>query len=201
MQKKSRLLLSILLVVMIFNVVSCKKKDVDVPVIIHPEMEYFNLNNTEIKANTRGFSIDVNHDGRKDLSFHTLLVGDPINQVDKLQFLISTNIQINLPVNSNEEIPVLNHGESIVLSDFGDYHWFELSSIMLVQKITSFTAPPMWEGHWKNAVHKYLPYKVVENSNRYNGWVEISIDIPGEKVVVHQAAISRVPNKIIKAGV
>jgi len=72
---------------------------------------------------------------------------------------------------------------------------------MLVQKITSFTAPPVWEGHWRNAVHKYLPYQVLENNSRYNGWVEISIDVPGEKVVLHKVAISKEANKIIKAGV
>jgi len=163
-------------------------------------MEYFNLDNREIKSNSPGFLIDVNHDGRKDLAFTTLLVGDPVNQVDKLQFLISTNIEVNLPVNGNEEIPVMNKGESIAIENFNGYQWFELSSILLVQKIISFIAPPVWEGHWKNAVHRYLPYQVVVNGKPYNGWVELSVDIAGEKVLLHKAAISKEPNKTIKAG-
>lgn len=179
---------------------SCKKeKQPGTPTVPKTQMEYFNLNSTEIKANAQGFSIDVNHDGRNDLRFNTQLVGDPINQVDKLQFLITSNIEVNLPVNSSEQIPVMDKGESIVLEDFNGYHWFQLSSIMLVQKVISFSAP-VWEGHWKNAIHKYLPYQVVENGKRYNGWVELSADIPGEKIVLHNAAISKEMDKIVKAG-
>ena len=100
--------------------VSCKKEKhhPDVPPTPTVEMEYFNLNNTEIKANANALSIDVTHDGRNDIFFSTLLVGDPIYQVDKFQFLISTNKDINLPVNVNEEIPVMNTGDPIALEDF-----------------------------------------------------------------------------------
>jgi hypothetical protein len=189
-------------VMIILSVASCKKEkhDQGAPTLPQTEMEYFNLNNTEIKANAPGFSIDINHDGRKDLAFGTLLVGDPINQVDKLQFLISSNIEVNLPVNGSEEVPVMNIGDSIKLEDFNGYHWFQLSSVLLVQKIISSTAPVVWEGHWKNAVHKYLPYQIVESGKRYNGWVELSVDITSEKIVIHKAAISKEPNKIVKAG-
>ncbi|KAA9038367.1 hypothetical protein FW778_12400 [Ginsengibacter hankyongi] len=64
-----------------------------------------------------------------------------------------------------------------------------------------FYGGTLLEGHWKNAVHKYLPYQVVENGNCYNGWMELSIDVPGEKVVLRNTAISKEANKIIKAGV
>jgi hypothetical protein len=187
-------------IVVMLTLVSCKKETKDTPAVPRPEMEYFNLNNREIKANTPGFFMDVNHDSRPDLAFTTLLVGDPVYQVDKLQFLITSNIKINLPVNDNEEVPVMKNGQSIVPEDFNGYHWFELSSILLVQKIISFTAPDVWEGHWKNAVHNYLPYQVNENGKRYNGWVELSVDIAGEKIVLHKAAISKEPDRIVKAG-
>jgi len=135
------------------------------------------------------------------MAFYTLLVGDPIFQVDKLQFLVETNIGTNLPVNNREEIPVLQYGTPISLSDFDDYHWFELSSVMLVQKITSFTQPPLWEGHWKNAVHQYIPYQIVVASKIYSGWFEISVDTLHEKLVLHKAALSKEAGKIIKAGI
>ncbi len=179
---------------------SCKKENPEEPVLPHPEMEYFNLDNRNIKAGEPGFSIDVNHDGRKDIAFSTLLVGDPLNQVDKLQFLVSTNIQVNLPVNGNEEIPVINTHERIVLENFGGYHWFELASIVLVQKIISNIEPVVWLGPWKNAMHKFVPFQVVDNGKRYNGWVEISVDIIGEKIILHKAAISKEANRIVKAG-
>jgi len=34
----------------------------------------------------------------------------------------------------------------------------------------------------------------------YNGWVEISSDIAGEKMLLHKAALSKEPNAIIQAG-
>ena len=203
MQNKFIIRLNILFsVVIMLGIVSCKKDCIHpgIPTVPRVEMEYFNLNNREIKGNAPEFFLDVNHDGRSDFAFTTLLVGDPINQVDKLRFLISSNIDVNLPVNGSEEIPVMNKGESIVPENFNGYQWFELSSILLIQKIISFTGPPVWEGHWRNASHKYLPYQVIVKGKQYNGWVELSVDIVDEKIVLHNAAISKEPNKIIKAG-
>jgi hypothetical protein len=203
MQNKCSVWFPVLLpVITVLTLVSCKKekKHPSIPTTPTIEMEYFNLNNTEIKGNANALSIDVTHDGRSDILFSTLLVGDPIYQVDKFQFLISTDIGINLPVNVSEEVPVMNNSEPIAPEDFNGFHWFELSTILLVQKIISFNEPPVWDGHWKNAVHKYLPYQVVENNKLYNGWIELTVDTAGEKVIVHKAAISKEPGKIVKAG-
>jgi len=181
--------------------ISCNDKDnVQLPIDEQPEMEYFDLSNKEIKAFTPGYSVDVNHDGRKDLKFGTLLVGDPIEQVDKVQFFISTDIGVCLPVNNNESIPVLNIGDSILLDDFNGYYWFELSSIVLVQKVISSNKPDSWEGPWIDANHKFIPFQVKTADKRYNGWVEISVDISNEKMTLHKAAISKTADKTIYAG-
>jgi hypothetical protein len=165
-----------------------------------PAMKYMNLNNREIKANTAAFNIDVNQDGRPDLVFTTLLVGDNLNQIDKLQFLVGSNIDVNLPVNINEDIPVMKKGDAILPTNFNGYEWFELSSIVLIQKIISLTQPPFWRGRWLEAVHNYVPFQMKENDKRYNGWVDISVDIPGEKIIVHKLAISTEANRVVKAG-
>jgi len=84
--------LSVFCGIIMLTLVSCKKDkqtDSSTPAMPHPEIEYINLGNTIIKADAPGFSIDVNHDGRKDLAFITLLVGDHLDQVDKIQFLIT----------------------------------------------------------------------------------------------------------------
>ena len=203
MQRKLFVRLGLLCALMLtLGVSSCTKEKKPVPVPVTPplQMEYFNLGDKEITADAPGFLLDVNHDGRRDLAFTTLLVGDGINQVDKVQFLISSNIKVNLPVNESEEIPVMSRGDLVVPGNFSGYQWFELSSILLVQKVISFTAPPVWEGHWKTAVHKYLPYQLVVDEKIYNGWVELSVDIPHEKIVLHKAAICKEANKTVKAG-
>lgn len=182
---------------------SCKKDKADPGIPGYPEvnMEYFDLGDREIKAGAPGFSIDLNDDGRKDITFSTLLVGDPVSQVDKLQFLVQSNIQVNLPVRIGEEIPVMKTGDLIPIHDFEGYHWFELSSIVLVQKVISFTQPPIWEGHWRNAVHRYIPFQIILPGNIYNGWIQLSVDIVQERLILHRAAISKEANKVVKAGI
>jgi hypothetical protein len=185
--------------VMLLPVYACKKeKPQNIP---EPAMEYFTFNDNEIKAGAPAFFVDLNNDGRNDISFFTLLVGDALNQVDKLQFIVQSNIKVNLPVKPGEEIPLMKQGDLIPLTDFDSYQWFELSSIMLFQKITSFTQPPVWEGHWKDAVRKYIPYQLLDADKIYCGWLEVSADIPNERLLLHKAAISKEPNKIIKAGI
>ncbi|MEJ8818347.1 hypothetical protein [Lacibacter sp. H407] len=181
--------------------VACKKQNLQQPPpVTGPEMEYIELNNREIKANMPSVNLDINQDGKTDIAFATVLVGDNLNQVDKLQFLVATNISVNLPVNGNEEIPVLKKGESIMPGNFNGYQWFELAGIVLIQKVISFTQPPVWEGHWKNAVRNYLPFQILANEKRYNGWIELSVDLPAEKIILHKAAISKEANRIVKAG-
>ncbi len=184
------------------GIVSCKKDKhlIVQPAPQHPEMEYFDLAGREIKPNAAGYAIDLNHDGRMDLHFSTRLVGDPVEQVDKRQFLVTSNIACNLPVNSAEEIPVMNSGDSIVTGNFNGFQWFELSAIVLVQKVISGTSPDRWEGHWKNAVHKYLPCQVAVNDQRYNGWVELTVDTARERIILHRAALSKEANKTVRAG-
>lgn len=191
--------LATVMIVLLF--ISCRKERICKPVAEPgPAMTYISLNDREIKANSAGFSIDVNQDGRADIGFSTQLVGDPLNQLDKLQFLVGTNIDVNLPVNINEDIPVMKKGESIPGGNFNGYQWFELASIVLIQKITSLTQPPFWRGRWLEAVHNYIPFQIVENGSRYNGWVDISVDVPGEKIILHKLAVSTEANRVVKAG-
>lgn len=88
----------------------------------------------------------------------------------------------------------------IAVENFNGYQWFELSSVLLVQKIISFNALPVWEGPWKNAFHKYLPYQVMDNMKRYNGWVELGVDVEGEKINLHKAAICKEAYKVIRTS-
>ena len=181
----------------------CSKDNIQpvgTPVPAAEQMEYFDLNDTSVKANDRAFSIDLNHDGRKDIAFSTLLVGDPILQQDKLLFLVSTNIGVHLPVDSHESTPVLHKEELIPLDDFSDYHWFELSSVLLVQKIITLTAPVAWQGPWLHAVHRYIPYQLMGSGGRFNGWLELSVDVAKEQIIIHRAAISKAPEKVVFAG-
>jgi hypothetical protein len=61
--------------------------------------------------------IDVDKDGSKDILFSTELVGDPLAQQDKHQWLVTSSFFTNLSV-KDENVPLLNYGNSISVKNF-----------------------------------------------------------------------------------
>lgn len=178
----------------------CKKDDQVPPVVRTPvqEMNLINLNDIEVKQGMPAMILDLNGDGKNDIAFGTMLVGDPIYMVDKVQFVANSDIDTNMPVNTNEYNPVMNEGDSIPLNDFSGYKWYRLSSVMLMQKIIGMNVPVIWEGNWKNAIKKYLPVQVVKNSKRFNGWILLSTDTINENIILHSAAVCKYPEMGVK---
>lgn len=179
---------------------ACNKPVTDIPPPAgqHPEMRYTDLGNQVIGFNQVA-SLDLDKDGQKDISFSTLLVGDPIYKVDKMQWLVASSFYTNLPV-KEEHIPVMDTGDSIPTLNFNGYEWFNASQIVLTQKIIGITGNPYWEGDWKQAAHQFIPLQVMRNNALYNGWVEISFSQADEKLILHRAAISMEAGKLIAAG-
>lgn len=195
-----KIFLATLLTILLFGA-ACKKNGVITPPISRPEeIDYLDFFNREIRNNTVPFMADLNQDGVYDVRFGTQLVGDPVKQTDRLQYRVSSNIFTKLPVNSNEEVPVFNAGSIIPLNDAEGFRWFQLSSVVLAQKVTAVNPPVYWEGNWKTAAKKYLPVQVLKNNLRFNGWIELTVDTTNEKLILHRAAISRLPEVPVKAG-
>lgn len=178
-----------------FVFTSCTK---DLGSIDHPSMRYTDLHNAEVKFGTLQ-RLDLDGDGTVDFSFQTQLVGDPILVRDRLQFYVSSNIKTNLLNDNNDESPVLAKGAAIMLSHPG-YTWYEISAIVLAEKITTMTPPVFWQGRWSAADHQYLPVQIDKAGKLYMGWIELSMDTTTEKLVLHKAAISLVPNQTVRAG-
>ena len=176
---------------------SCKVQDLPAPGF-DPQMRYTDLQNAEMKQD-QPFSLDIDGDGLIDFSLNTKLVGDPILQLDRLQFIVHSKIGAKLLINNNDQSPILNKGDKITLTYTG-YEWFQPSSIVLVEKITGMTEPIHWAGLWKYADHQYLPVQLKKNGKLYNGWIELSFESLSEKLLVHKTAISTEAGKEIKAG-
>jgi len=185
-----------LLWLLAFAAVACIKETNTQPP--SPFMQYTNLYNKEVKAG-QSAHLDIDGNGSNDFSFYTQLVGDPILQRDRLQFLATSKIATNLLSNSHDESPKLNKGDRIGLQHDG-YNWYEISSIVLAEKITPLTGDIHWDGIWKKANHHYLPVELIKNGQAYLGWIEISFDIQEQKLILHKAAISTQSSKEIKAG-
>jgi hypothetical protein len=188
---------SLVLVILVFS--ACKKDKPAIPVEEEgPEMQYHDLQNAEVKDH-QSKRIDLNNDGITDFFFATLLVGDPVLRRDRLQFYAYSMVETYLLNDNKDQSPVLNKSDEISNQHNG-YQWFDLSAIVLAEKITPLTESPFWEGDWKLANHKYLPVYVGKNGDIYYGWIELSFDAPAEKMILHRAALCTEPGQKIKAG-
>lgn len=180
--------------------VACKKtKPLPPPLPPTPSLKYTNLGDSAIRMN-RSAVFDLNGDREWDIFFGTVLVGDPLSQQDKRQWLLGSSLNTNLPVNDNERIPMMQKDQLIPVNSFSGYSWFNASMVYLTQKVIGMTAPPFWEGEWKNANHHFIPVQVNKNGSIFNGWVEVSFNMNEEKLILHKAAISLNAGAEIKAG-
>lgn len=184
----------------LFLLSSCEKSPVgeEPPVDNHPRMRYTDLQNFEVNPGTFK-RVDLDGNGTNDLLFKTLLVGDALGQRDRLQFYAHTGIGIYQPVNELEEVPQLSTGEA-VKGQFPGYTWYEITAIVLAEKITPVSGNYYWVGAWKTASHKFLPVMVERGGQAYYGWVELSFDTATEKMILHRAAISTEAGREVIAG-
>jgi hypothetical protein len=179
--------------------VACKKPSSKPPVQPYPSMLVKDLADSSVVFR-RNASFDLDDNGEKDVLFSTQLVGDPVEQQDKKQWMVTSSFNANLPVNSTEHIPVLRYPDSIPLNNFSGYAWYNASHILLSQKTITMTTPPFWEGDWKDASHRFVPIQLKKQGGLYNGWIEVSFSTAEEKLTLHKAAVCKEANKSIVAG-
>jgi hypothetical protein len=183
---------------------SCKKDLVVQPPVPTPEpiveMQYTNLNNAEVKYSPSGIWVDLDNDNRPEVLFEVMLVGDFINKKDMYRFNIVTSIRTNVPVNINEQIPVFQKGATIRVENFDGTNWYGASEITLIEKMVFENSLVVWGGNWLSVQKAYLPVQLFKNGKLHNGWIELTADHQNEKLILHRAAISKEPEKIIRAG-
>ena len=179
---------------------SCDKDPATViPSPLPMTMQYTDLHNVEVSPG-HPKAIDINQDGITDFSFGTLLVGDPVLVRDRVQYYAYSKIGTYYLSDANDQSPVLVKGNEISLQHPG-YNWFEISAIVLAEKVITMTQPPFWQGLWKEADHKYLPFQVKKEGLLFHGWIELSFNMFTEKLILHKAAISKIAGVTVKAGV
>lgn len=182
---------------------SCRKNEVpnppNQPGNEQPEMIYTDLQNRELKFQQAQL-VDLNKDGSVDIGFSTWYIGDPIEKEDEVLFFASSYIHSNLLVNEANGSPAFNLGDNIPVNNYPGHNWYQVGQVEMALKNTPETGQPYWEGAWKQVSHKYLAIQVVKEGKPYNGWIEVSFDTTGEKLVLHKAAISKEAEKAVLAG-
>jgi len=182
---------------------ACRKDGVPppskTPVDKHPEMQYTDLQNTEMKVNQPRY-IDLDRNGTNDIGFDTWYIGDPIEKEDEVLYFAYSYIHSNLLVGDNNNSPILNQGDTIPIGHSTPYNWYQVAQVEMARKNIGYQGPPYWELDWKQVSHKFLAVQVVRDNKRYNGWVEVSFNTAGEKLILHRAALSKEADKAVIAG-
>ena len=190
---------SILTVVLIGLVaVSCHKDPVQPPEKPAAPMKYVAFNDLELPFG-KGLSIDLDEDGLKDIFISTVLVGDPLAQADKHQFIFGTSPYTFSPVDDMEETPALAKGGLISAGSFPNHHWYN-ANVVLAQKVIREGVPDSWLGNWKDKSHQYIVLRVDQQGQPFYGWLELSFDMEGERIILHRAALCKESGREVRAG-
>ncbi|MFT3826352.1 MAG: hypothetical protein QM731_20685 [Chitinophagaceae bacterium] len=183
---------------------ACSKKDkpvVDQPEPGAPEMIYTDLKNTGVKQG-QSFVIDLDKDGTNDIAFGNWYIGKPSEHKDEVLFFTTSYVHSQLLMDTTtESTPRFNNGEKIPFASLPEHHqWYVVSLAELTRKNIPENKAPYWDGLWKQADHQYIAVLVQKQAGTYAGWVEVSVDTNGERLVLHKAAISKIPGAEVRAG-
>jgi hypothetical protein len=162
-------------------------------------MDTTNFNNREIVFGGRGLRMDLNRDGISDFVLLTERYGDYLLQIDYLRFCISPYEESDLPINHNDEIPMLAANSVIGATHFPGYGWYTMTNVVLAQQVITRDAT-WWEGPWKDKFNQYVPLRIRKGGKAYYGWLEISFNSSTGKLIAHRAAISRQADTPVVAG-
>jgi len=192
----NRLLVFLLAAVLLY---ACKKNNDDP--LPEPTMEFLSLDNAEVKDGVFQ-RVDLGEANSPDFTFSTRTVTDAALNQTKFQFIVTTRIDSYLMLTTGTQTgKKFTKGDSIRTVAAAGSTWASFSLMILAQKITPATGAASWDGEWKNASHHFLPVKITrKNGDIHVGWVELSMDIASEKIILHRAAISIEPDKNVRAG-
>ena len=105
-----------------------------------------------------------------------------------------------MPIDNNEKSKILSKGDKIGYAAPNGHTWYNAAFTVLAEKIVPLNGENYWDGLWTNVNHRYLAVQVERNGKFYFGWIELSFDVVSEKIILHKAAISKVEDISVKAG-
>lgn len=170
------------------------------PPAAHPSMKYIDLHNSEVKFN-QPQHLDLDGDGRRDFTVSTLHIGDPGQQREIIQFMVTSPAERFAMADENNNAPVFHNGDIISEIAPQGIIWYEIVASVLSEKVIELSGNTFWQGTWMQASNKYFPFYFQKNAHRYYGWLELSMDISQEKIMLHRAALCNEPGKAVKAGI
>lgn len=163
-----------------------------------PQMEIKSIDDTVRFG--KSYLLHVDNDRDVDFSVASFIIGDAATALDRRVWEWRSGSHAQLALDQQEQTPMLNLYDSISAGSFGNFQWLPYSTTLLLQKLVKANQPDTWDGNWANANHNFLPIKIFRNDQHFGGWVEISFLKASEKLVIHRAAVSKLPGVRTYAG-
>ena len=152
---------SLIVILSILFLASCQDKEIQ---ILEPSLEYINLNNVEVGYNEmRRFDLDGN--GKFDVRFATYHIGDPLLKMDKIQFFAASQVDSYFPINADDNVTPLNAGDKIITRNTAHHDWYQVSFIVLAQKILRIKNLPFGPVPGKMQVINICQYRSTAGDN------------------------------------
>lgn len=172
------------------------------------------LPDTTIKTDGGAFALDLNNDGTIDfnITYDTTVIyaGCP-------QGTAKTGVNISIritPLGSNAVGNDTIYPGALLLNaniDHSSFKWNEKANQILNYKSwqcrisrqlprPGYVWTAVYSGRWNGAVNKYIPLKLVLDSNIHYGWVRLDVTSGATAFTVKDYAYNTVPFQIMHAG-
>jgi len=189
---------SILMLLAILVIIACKKEN-NAPVP-EPTMFYQELYQAVVNINTAQV-VDLDENGAREFTFSARTINDATLNQTRLEFVVIARPEGGLLMTTGTQGgKKYNKGDSIRIAAPAGANWASLTLMIMAQKVTPQAGAAYWQGEWKDASHHYLPVTIAKDGYIHTGWIELSLDIASEKLILHKAAYSLEPDKSSSAG-
>ena len=82
-----------------------------------------------------------------------------------------------------------------------DYTWYPIAASVLAEEVLpDASSGTYWQGTWKDAAPAYLPIRLRKEGQYYYGWLQMSIDRAGRKLILQKAGLSTEAGRSVRSG-
>jgi hypothetical protein len=141
------------------------------------------INETTKKYYSGEHSIDLNSDGKDDISWEIRYIGNETT-TDALFTVRSRN---SAELLHNHQF--FERGDTITFDAIDPWFWHSFPSDLASLR----TNTGIWRGNWVGQTG-YLPIKISANNSMHTGWVNLTMDTVNQKIIFNYSDFNIQPN-------
>lgn len=177
MSQKNYLLATAFIMFLITINIGCKKSNANQTEDYVAKINCIDFNDSLVTAYQKSHMfIDIDSNGRTDISVKTYGLGIPQVDTTKIIFEIGIHNNFEILVDANDQVTPMEVGDTIPTNTPTNKQWVNLANTTILQKIQPQHGNPFWIGQWKQKVNKAFAFRFPKNNEYYYGWLTLSSD-------------------------